>query len=203
MIYNVNEIYNLKVNAIKSRIFDRVEQINQSCNGGFKMYLDKVVSAGLKSNAEGIKTLESTNTARVKPPEKTDYDAIISFKANEYSVDENLIKAVIKAESGFNSNAVSGAGAVGLMQLMPATARALNVTDSYDPVQNIDGGVKYLKSQINRFGGNVKLALAAYNCGPNRVKSLDISDIDDPAQFTKLPKETQNYINTIYGFMYE
>jgi len=85
------------------------------------------------------------------------------------------------------------------MQLMPATAAGLGVTNSFDPEQNIEGGVKYLKGLMDRFGGNVKLALAAYNCGPGRVERLKLTNLNDPAQLAKLPKETQNYVTKICG----
>lgn len=214
MIYDVNSIYNSKVSEIKSRINSRIETINATVNGNFKMYLDNAVSTNLQNKTSNVATsgnllnktdsvnsYGNTTTSNAGSPPKTNFDDIIKEKAAKYSVNENLIKAVIKAESGFNPNAVSSCGAQGLMQLMPATAAGLNVTNSFDPEQNIDAGVRLLKGQINQFGGNVKMALASYNCGPNRVKSLNITNLDDPAQLAKLPKETQNYIKKIYQYM--
>jgi soluble lytic murein transglycosylase-like protein len=98
------------------------------------------------------------------------YDSIIENAAQSASVESNLLRAVIVVESGFNSRAVSKRGAVGLMQLMPATASRFGVSNPYDPRQNIHGGAQYLKFLIDRFGQNVRLALAAYNAGEEAVE---------------------------------
>ncbi|SEF83879.1 Transglycosylase SLT domain-containing protein [Caloramator fervidus] len=117
----------------------------------------------------------------------------IKAASKKYGVEEALIKAVIKQESGFNQNAVSKAGAIGLMQLMPQTARALKV-DPYNPFENIEGGVRYLKSLINNFKGNKYLALAAYNGGIGRMKKLGVDTIEE---ISKMPKETVNYVKKV------
>ncbi|MDA8169390.1 MAG: lytic transglycosylase domain-containing protein [Nitrospiraceae bacterium] len=98
-----------------------------------------------------------------------DVDRIVERKAQKYSVDPHLVKAVIKAESGYDRRAISPKGAMGLMQLMPQTANSMGVYNPFDPEENIEGGVKYLSSLIDRFG-NVTLALAAYNAGPSCVE---------------------------------
>jgi len=128
---------------------------------------------------------------------QTQFDGIIERVASKYGIAPALIKAVISVESNFNPYAVSPAGAMGLMQLMPATAKSLGVTNPFDPVQNIEGGVKYLQSLFKRFNGKLDLALAAYNWGPANVESRGITDLSDPVQFERLPAETQNYLKKI------
>ncbi|KAA0228740.1 lytic transglycosylase domain-containing protein [Fimbriimonadia bacterium ATM] len=109
--------------------------------------------------------------------------------ADEAGIDRDLFAALITAESAWNPNAVSPAGAKGLTQLMPGTALSLGVSDPFDPMQNLRGGAKYLRQQIERFG-SVELALAAYNAGPGAVK-----------KYGGIPPfpETQNYVKKILG----
>ena len=97
-------------------------------------------------------------------------NAFIHAAASEHGIDPLLIKAIIKAESNFDPTAVSPKGALGLMQLMPATARDLQVADPFDPQDNITGGTKYLRSLLDSYGWNLELSIAAYNAGPGKVK---------------------------------
>jgi soluble lytic murein transglycosylase len=115
-----------------------------------------------------------------------DYDKVIVRAAREYRVDPTLIKAIIKAESDFDHRAVSYKGAQGLMQLMPGTAAQMEVRDSFDPEENILGGTRYLGLLIDRFDQDLEKAVAAYNCGPERVESHNgIPPIPETTDFVR------------------
>ncbi len=133
-------------------------------------------------------TAVSSNIGTTQPSTKHQIMNLIEQTAKKHGVDEKLVKALIQQESGFNPKAKSKAGAMGLMQLMPATAKGLGVTDAYNPLQNVDGGVRYLKSMLKKYNGNVILALAAYNAGPGAVDKYD--GVPPYA-------ETQNYVKNI------
>ncbi len=117
---------------------------------------------------------------------------IINAAAYKYDLDPALLHAVIRAESGYNPEAVSNKGAAGLMQLMPATASRYGVRDRFDPQENIEGGARYLSDLLDMFPSNVKLAVAAYNSGENRVKRSGY----------QVPQiaETQNYVERVLGY---
>nr|WP_246559357.1 lytic transglycosylase domain-containing protein [Geoanaerobacter pelophilus] len=137
-------------------------------------------------------TLNSTpiaqNTTHIETPSQRsegNIQEVITRASEKYGVDGALIKAVIKAESNFNPSALSHAGAQGLMQLMPSTARGLGVVDSYNPEQNVMAGTRFLKDMLNRYHGNLDSALAAYNWGPGNV---------DRKGTSSLPQETREYL---------
>ena len=120
-----------------------------------------------------------------------EFESMINSYASQYGVDRALVKAVIHAESGYNPNAVSRKGAAGLMQLMPGTAQSLKVADSFNPSDNIKGGVRYLRFLLDTFKGDVTLALAAYNAGLNKV-----------AKYGGIPpyEETRNYVSKVLAY---
>lgn len=121
----------------------------------------------------------------------SDFDNIIKLAAETHNVPEKLISSVIKQESNFNPSARSSAGASGLMQLMPGTAKYLGVANIFDPEQNVMGGAKYLRQMLDQFNGDTEIALAAYNAGPGAVK-----------KYGGIPpyKETQNYVQKVLNY---
>lgn len=131
---------------------------------------------------------KSRNTKKYSNIQTAEYHEIIHEKANAYNIDPSLVKAVIKTESNYNSQAVSRKGAMGLMQLMPSTANDLNVRNPFDPEENIEGGIKYLKYLLEKFNGNLTLALAAYNAGPKKVEKYG---------YVPPINETKQYVNKV------
>jgi len=143
------------------------------------------------SNGATSKSEAPSSFATTKPaaPRAAQYDDLISEHANAHALDPNFVRAVIQAESAFNPWARSSKGAMGLMQLMPETAKVYRVLDAYNPAENIRAGVAYLKTLMTRYNNDVPLALAAYNAGPNAVEKYG----------RKVPpyKETRSYVARI------
>lgn len=154
---------------------------NDAADGvNFSDVLDTVISNTVQQN-------KSSGT----PGGTINLDTIFQKASDAFHVPVGLLKAVARAESNFDPMAESHAGAQGIMQLMPGTAKALGVTNAFDPVQNIMGGAKYLSQQLERYGGDTVLALAAYNAGPGNV-----------AKYNGVPpfEETRNYITKVMGY---
>ena len=171
----VNPNFEIPTPQVKKETFAEVMKTSDAGVTGFRVLPSKLEASS------GYTPYNGTIT-------KAQIQNIVSQVAKKYEVDEKLVNAVIKQESGFNPKATSHCGAMGLMQLMPQTAKGLGVTNAYNPVQNIEGGVKYLKNLLNKYNGNTVLALAAYNAGPNAVE-----------KYGGVPpyKETQNYVRNI------
>ena len=182
---------NQRIESINNQLNTKVEETSNGQN-----FIDALKSSMKEKNVFRLQNPTLDLPPLRKAPSisnNTNYsreyiDNLVKNISAKYGVDEKLVNCVIKQESGFNVKAKSKAGAMGLMQLMPATARGLGVKDPYNPIQNIEGGVKYLSNMLKKYHGNVILALAAYNAGSGAVD-----------KYSGVPpyKETQNYVKSI------
>jgi soluble lytic murein transglycosylase-like protein len=183
----------MDITAELSAVASRIEQItgapvslpgmpqDQDASPSFASVLQSQMNGG-----DQTESVAASNAPAMVAPAQI--DALVNDNAQAQSVDPALVKAIIANESGFNANATSKVGAQGLMQLMPGTAAGLGVSDAYDPEQNVAGGTKYIKQLLDHFGGDVKLAVAAYNAGPGAVE-----------KYGGVPPyaETQNYVQNV------
>jgi len=175
--------------TIEAVLPPNVSTKNVLSNAISTVQLRPAVGSGAVGN---IATFSETLRARSLSSGCAELDAIFDEAGQKYDISPDLLKAVAKVESTFRPHLTSRVGAMGIMQLMPGTAKYLGVDDPYDPYQNIMGGAKYLKEQIERFEGDIKLALAAYNAGWPAVK-----------KHGGIPpfKETQAYVPKVLGYL--
>lgn len=213
----VDAAWETKWNMVKSLYQTKVNEKFNVQTSSLISSSDSQTSMDTSADFQTMLLSELYNTQSVNEPNNmgnsysdtstsSKYDALIMQAAQKYSVPSSLIKGVIKTESGFNTNAASSCNAQGLMQLMPNTASALGVSDSFDPEQNIDGGVKYLRQLLDKYDGNVELALTAYNHGPGNVSRLTQGNTASE-KFDSLSADKQGYANKvlknakIYGYI--
>ena len=168
-------------------------------NNDFQSVLESKIEEAKKSDIAPAKEIseeikvEKKDAVNLKSKidllsQASNIDEIVETFSQKYEVDSDLIKAIIKQESNFNEKATSKKGAMGIMQLMPQTAKSLGVENPYNPWENVEGGVKYIRELLNKYDNDEQLALAAYNAGPGAVK-----------KYGGIPpyKETQNYVKNI------
>lgn len=165
------------------------EDFSESLNSATEALNDAQATSNSAAvtNATGSAAAVTSTTASVP----TDLMSIFQEAAQTYGVDVNLLTAIARQESNFTASATSSSGAMGIMQLMPATAQGLGVNDAYNPYENIMGGAKYISQLLSRYNGDVSLALAAYNAGSGNV-----------AKYGGIPPfaETQNYVSKVLGY---
>ncbi len=166
------------LNSVTGRTYMSIERVSRT------------VSTAKTQSSGGF--TQVLNQASAKKYTQTELDSIFEKAANTYDISAELLKAVAKAESDFDTTSVSTSGAQGVMQLMPETAKELGVSDSFDAEQNIMGGANYLSKKLDEYDGDVSLALAAYNAGSGNVNKYG-----GIPPFT----ETQNYVKKILGFL--
>ncbi len=168
-----------------NKVLDRMEAIARKCatqageagNENTKSRFVEVLDAERKNGTDEERASASRSLDELRK--------VISRYADEYNIDEELVRAVIQVESGWKADAVSSKGAGGLMQLMPRTAKMLGVDDPFNPEQNIEGGVKYLSQLTDKYEGDVEMALAAYNAGPSRVDAAGGTPFPETARYVR------------------
>lgn len=202
MFEGINNIYK-RINEIQSGSRNIGDSLKPEKVKEFENMYNEAVSKN--SNATNttkdeiihpyLKQKEIENVSSVNPIENNEIiKNAVSNASKKYNLSPELINAVIKVESGYNSNSISKTGAMGLMQLMPETANEMGVDEPYDIFQNVDGGSHYLKLMLEKYNGDLNKALAAYNAGPDKVDAVNgIPDIE----------ETKNYVKQINKILFK
>jgi len=198
---NIENIYLSKLNNLRSLLETKSAKCERA-EDVFKNVFDAVdfrINGLSSAMAASASTAAAEQSTEVKDYSTAEIESIIEKVASDINMDADLIRAVIYVESSYRTDAVSSAGAQGLMQLMPGTAADMGVTDPFDAYQNVKGGATYLKRQIDRFG-DVRLALAGYNTGPARIARLEIADPNDPEEYAKISAGVRGYVDKVLKY---
>ncbi len=192
---SIESIYQAKLERFHSAAAAGAAKLGSS--GAFSDILGAIEN---RMSLGGVSETETkADSALAVSQSNAEIDAAVNAAAKATGLDKDLIRAVIQVESSFRTDAVSGCGAQGLMQLMPGTAREMGVDDPFDAYQNVMGGAGYLKKLLNRFG-DVRLALAAYNTGQGRIASLGITDPDDAEQYSRISSGVRGYVDKVLSY---
>ena len=186
MLTNRLALLAILVIALAPRAADAQIYVSRDATGALLLSDQKIDAPIAVYSVEGAPTIRTT---RPRPANASRFDSIVQEHASRQALRPELVRAVIQVESGYNPRATSPKGAMGLMQLMPGTARDLGVRDPYDPEENIRGGTKYLRQLLDKYRGNEDLALAAYNAGPGAV--------DKHGEKVPPYRETRDYVRKV------
>lgn len=191
----------LKAVATKPNNYQSARHCCSCCNHSNVNPINNSNNTIIKSKNDNLNTVNSVhNNTKIMAKDKTlnqQIEDAISICSKKYGVDSNLIRAIIKVESDFNPKCCSKAGAKGLMQLMPENCRDLGVKNPFDVYENIDGGTRHIKEYLDKYNGDIKMALMAYNGGPSRMRRRGVNS---PADIYLMPKETQNYVPKVMKY---
>lgn len=186
--------------AVASTPQNQISKNINSCCACCNHNNEKEVSNKQTENLNTANSMHSINKLTVTSKNQdvnTQIENALQISSKKYGVDENLIRAIIKVESDFNPKCVSKAGAKGLMQLMPENCRDLGVKNPFDIYENIDGGTRHIKEYIDKYNGDVEMALMAYNGGPTRMRRRGVMSAQD---IYLMPKETRNYVPKVMKY---
>lgn len=190
-LYMYQNMYSENSSTSSSVLFETMlMKAVESINDGNSSLIGTYLNSNIDTAGVSGKTKSTSSEEAFKNGDNS-IESAIKYVSDKYDVERELISAVIKQESSFNPNAVSSAGAQGLMQLMPSTAKSLGVENPFNVMDNIDGGTRYLKRLLEAFDGNKELALAAYNGGIGRMNRLGV---DTAVEISRMPKETENFV---------